>query len=114
MGIQMVDNTTNFKYQTSNLLQLLYEAGKSGQINEEERVKLKEMIRNKDPNLGKICEKFSFETQKAELTKALKKTVCDDYEEENDSSEEETEPNIIAGLSSPGCGFDEKEKKKIF
>ena len=37
----MVDNTTNFKYQTSNLLQLLYEAGKSGQINEEERVKLK-------------------------------------------------------------------------
>ena len=41
----MVDNTTNFNYQTSNLLQLLYEAGKSGQINEEERVKLKGIIK---------------------------------------------------------------------
>jgi hypothetical protein len=36
----MVDNT-NFKYQTSKILQLLYEAGKSGLINEEERVHLK-------------------------------------------------------------------------
>lgn len=36
----MVDNT-NFKYQTSKILQLLYEAGKSGLIDEEERVQLK-------------------------------------------------------------------------
>jgi len=36
----MVDNA-NFKYQTSKILQLLYEAGKSGLINEEERVSLK-------------------------------------------------------------------------
>lgn len=36
----MVDNT-NFKYQTSKILQLLYESGKSGLINEEERVHLK-------------------------------------------------------------------------
>ena len=54
------------------------------------------MIRNKDPNLGKICEKFSFETQKDELTKALK-NLCN-KNEENDSSEEEGEPNIIEGV----------------
>lgn len=41
----MVDNT-NFKYQTSKILQLLYEAGKSGMINEEERVLLKGTINN--------------------------------------------------------------------
>ena len=39
----MVENT-NFKYQTSNLLQLLYEAGNSGLINQDERVKLKGII----------------------------------------------------------------------
>ena len=54
------------------------------------------MIRNKDPNLGKICEKFSFETQKDELTKALK-NLCNPNEE-GDSSEEEGEPNIIQGV----------------
>jgi len=57
------------------------------------------MIRNKDPNLGKVCEKFSFETQKDELTKALK-NLCHDCEEENDSSEEESEPNLVQGVIS--------------
>ena len=56
------------------------------------------MIRNKDPNLGKICEKFSFETQKAELTKALKNLCNNNQEENDDSSEEEGNPNIIEGV----------------
>ena len=55
------------------------------------------MIRNKDPNLGKICEKFSFETQKAELTKALR-NLCNNNEEDESSEEEESDPNIVAGV----------------
>jgi hypothetical protein len=37
----MVDNTTDFKYQKSNFLKFLYEAGNSGKINQEEKVKIK-------------------------------------------------------------------------
>jgi hypothetical protein len=40
----MVDNT-NFKYHSSKLLKLVYDAGKSGLINEEERVCLKGKIK---------------------------------------------------------------------
>lgn len=41
----MVDNSTNFKYQTSKILQLLYEAGNNGLINQDERVLLKGKLR---------------------------------------------------------------------
>ena len=60
-----------------------------------------EMIRNKDPELGKICVQYSFETQKSELTKALK-NLCYIQEEEDDSdddsSEDDGEPNIVQGV----------------
>ena len=55
-----------------------------------------EMIRNKDPNLGRVCEKFSFDTQKSELTKALK-NLCH-IQEDSESSESEGEPNIVQGV----------------
>jgi len=68
---------------------------------------------NKDPNFGKILETFNFETQKEELTKALK-DLCDcnyinnDEEKNNDnhydndddeiSDEDGSGPNLIAGV----------------
>jgi hypothetical protein len=71
-------------------------------------------MKNNDPKITKICDKFNFESQKEEITKALKNLCNDNYnnnEEENNndndnsddnsdenSEDEESGPNLIAGV----------------
>jgi hypothetical protein len=76
----------NFKYQHSQVLQLVYEANKSGYLNDEEKRKMKELIMNQDERIGKMVQRYEKTKNLENLAKSMKKIV---YGEDDDSSDED-------------------------
>ena len=54
----MDSNNNNFKYQHSQLLQIVYEAHKDGLIDNLEKSKIKELMMTKDPSFIQFCNKY--------------------------------------------------------
>jgi len=104
-----MDNDTKFKYQHSELLDLLLSFYNQKLINQEQKIKIKELIIGKSSSLDSIIIEYEKTQNQKKLLSSLKE-LCGD--KATDYSDNDEDPNIMSVTSPMDSSLRKRKVKK--